>query len=155
MKVKPTQLSRQRGNAVVELALVIFVLLMLLAGMVEVGRGFAYYEALTKATRDGARAMSVADKATIASSAVATAKALVNQAAQDSNVPNFSTSLVTVTCLKANYVADTCTDGTAPVGVTVAINNYDLLVGGWMPFLIGPASRHWNFAPSTTMRYMK
>jgi len=155
MKHSHRPLSRQRGAAMVELGLVITMLFVLLAGFVEIGRAFAYYEALTKATRDGARSISVADKATIASSGVGIAKSLVSQAAQDSNIPNISTSDVTVTCLGSNYAVGTCTDGVAPVGITVSINNYHLVLGTWMPLMIGSTTRDWYFNPSTTMRYMK
>src|SRR5438270_13452281 len=44
----------QRGQAVVEFALVLPVLLLLLAGAVDLGNGFQTYIALTNAAREGA-----------------------------------------------------------------------------------------------------
>src|SRR5437016_3105931 len=44
----------QRGQAVVEFALVMPVLLLLLAGAVDLGNGFQTYIALTNAAREGA-----------------------------------------------------------------------------------------------------
>ena len=47
------------GVAAVEFALLLFLLLILVAGIVEFGRAFWYYDALAKATRDGARFLSM------------------------------------------------------------------------------------------------
>ncbi len=52
--------SRERGQAVVEMALVLPILLLLLLGIVQFGSVFRDYIALTDATRVGARQGSVA-----------------------------------------------------------------------------------------------
>jgi len=151
----PSQ-HRQRGVALVELALVLTILLTLLAGMVEFGRTFWYYETLTRATRDAARSMSVANKATIASSAVDSAKDQVRQAALAVGLSDFSTSNVSVTCLTgASYSAGTCADNMATLtGIEVKIVNYKVTLGGWIPFVTPLSSSDGWLAPSTTMRYM-
>jgi len=43
-----------RGAAVVEFAIVLTLMLLITAGIFEFGRAFEYYDALAKATRDGA-----------------------------------------------------------------------------------------------------
>jgi Flp pilus assembly protein TadG len=82
--------SRQHGSAIVEFALILPILLLLLAGIYGIGRAYAQYETLTKATRDGARLLSITNKATISSTGVAAAKARVTLVAQNGGMPDFS-----------------------------------------------------------------
>lgn len=145
--------SPQSGAALVEFGLVVSILLLLLAGTWEFGRAFAYYDALAKGTRDAARYMSVAKKATINSTYVGNAKDIVKAAADAAKVPGFDTSNVVVTCLDASYNDTTCADGTAPGGVRVEITGYSISIGGTIP-LIGNSVRIINLTPRTTMRYM-
>lgn len=151
--------ARQRGAAVVEFALILTLLISLLAGIFEFGRAFWYYDALTKATRDGARLMSVSDKATIASAGVQATKNAVVFAVADpdkgAGVPDFTTANVDVTCLNAAFdPGPACTDGTAPGGVRVQIN-YPMTIGQFIPFLVGASSSYSaTLAPHTAMRYM-
>lgn len=145
--------TSQSGAALVEFALVASVLLLLLAGTWELGRAFAYYDALSKATRDGARYMSVAKSATINSASVGNAKDVVVAAASAANVPGFARSNVVVTCLDASYNDSTCVDGTAPGGVRVEISGYSISIGATVP-LIGNSVRVISLTPRTTMRYM-
>lgn len=144
----------------VEFALILTLLISLIAGIFEFGRAFWYYDALTKATRDGARLMSVTDKATIASAGVQAAKDAVAFAVADTvrgaGVPDFKTANVAVTCLNATYddIGD-CTDGTAPGGVRVQIVGYTLTIGQFIPFLLGASSSYTAaLSPHTTMRWM-
>lgn len=145
--------SKQSGAAVVEFALVASILFLLLAGTYEFGRAFAFYDALSKGTRDGARYMSVAKKATISSNAVSAAKAVVVAAANAANVPGFASSNVTITCLDASYNDSTCVDGTAPGGIRVEITGYSVNIGQTIP-LVGKSTSTINLTPRTTMRYM-
>lgn len=147
-------LRKQSGAALVEFGLVASILFLLLAGVWEFGRAFAYYDALSKGTRDGARYMSVAKKANINSSAVGTAKSIVVAAANAAKVPGFASSNVIVTCLDASYNDSSCIDGTAPGGVRVEITGYAVNIGQTIP-LIGNAVRTINLTPRTTMRYMQ
>jgi Flp pilus assembly protein TadG len=163
MILQPFTLSRrpagQHGIAVVEFALILILLISLLAGIFEFGRAFWYYDALTKAARDGARLMSVSDKATISSAGVQAAKDAVVFAVADPNkgagVPDFTTANVDVTCLDAAFnPGPACADGTAPGGVRVQIN-YPMTIGQFIPFLIGASTSYSaTLAPHTTMRYM-
>lgn len=149
------QPNSQQGGAAVEFALILALLISILAGIFEFGRAFWYYDALTKATRDGARLMSVTDKATIDTPGVANAKTLVANAVTDAGVPNFTTANVSVTCLDATFADASCTNGTAPGGVRVQIIGYSMTIGQFIPFLLGGSSSYTaNLSPHTTMRYM-
>jgi len=141
----------QRGAAIVEFAIVLSLMLLITAGMFEFGRAFQYYDALAKATRDRARYMSAAPKATIGSVAVSDAKNLVVAAANAANLsPTLTTGDVVVTCTPA-----ACADGTAPADVEVSISGYSINIGGVMPFVSGTTSYSGvTLAPHTTMRYM-
>jgi Flp pilus assembly protein TadG len=149
-----SMLARHRGGAIIEFALIVGVMLTMLAGIVEFGRMFWYYDALSKATRNAARTLSVASKATIASAGLPAAKAIVVQAASDAGVPSFLTSNVTVTCLDTNLVTTACADGTAPAAVKVEITGYKITLGDFIPFMIGSASSEVYPAPSSTMPYV-
>ena len=143
--------SLARGAAIVEFAIVLSLMLLITAGIFEFARAFQYYDALAKATRDGARLMSAAPKATINSVAVSNAQALVVAAANAANLnPLLTTAEVVVTCTPA-----ACADGTAPTDVEVSISGYSINIGGVMPFVSGTTSYSGvPLAPHTTMRYM-
>jgi len=139
------------GAVAVEFAIVLTLMLLITAGIFEFGRAFQYYDALAKATRDGARLMSAAPKATINSVAVSNAKNLVVAAANAANLkPLLTTADVVVTCTPA-----ACADGTAPTDVEVSISGYTITIGGVMPFVSGTTKYTGvPLAPHTTMRYM-
>ncbi len=142
--------EQQRGAAIVEFALVLTVMLLITAGIFEFGRAFQHYDALAKATRDGARYMSTATKATINSVAVGNAKDLVVTEANAANLsPVLTTGEVHVTCTPA-----ACADGTAPTDIQVSISGYSITIGGVMPFVSGTKFTGVTLAPHTTMRYM-
>lgn len=143
------------GGAIVEFALIVALLIMILAGIVEFGRTFWYYNALTKVTRDAARMLSVAPKATIASNGVQSAKDLVVASALSAGVPGFNDTNVTAVCTDATYVDTSCIDGTAPEGVHVAITGYTVSVGQYIPFILNTTHQYSiTLAPHTIMRYM-
>jgi Flp pilus assembly protein TadG len=54
-------LSGRRGQALVELALILPVILLLVVGMLEFARAWNLHQALTDATREGTRRAAVAD----------------------------------------------------------------------------------------------
>ena len=145
--------SVERGAAIVEFAIVLSLMLLITAGIFEFGRAFQYYDALAKATRDGARYMSAAPKATISSVAVSDAKNLVVAAANAANLkPVLANADVVVTCTPA-----ACADGAAPpdMHIEVSISGYSINIGGVMPFVSGTTSYSGvTLAPHTTMRYM-
>jgi Flp pilus assembly protein TadG len=152
----PAPRARQRGGALVEFALLLTLLITLIAGIVELGRTFWYYDALSKATRNGARAMSASVKTGIASAATGAARAMVLADLASAGVPNISGANIDIACLDATMTVVTCTDGSAPAGVRVSIIDYSMTLGALVPFLTGSSSTMIvNLRPSTTMPYMK
>lgn len=148
----------EKGAAAVEFALVIIPLLLILAGIVEFGRAFWFYDSLAKATRDAVRFMSDANVATINTAGVPAAKMLVVNAANAARVsPALVSENVAVTCLDASYGVVACQDNTAPANVRVAITGYSITLGELLPLAYWEASATLGatLVPSTTMRYMK
>lgn len=150
----------QKGVAAVEFGLLIILLLMIIGAIIEFGRVFWYYDALSKATRDGARLMSKADKAIIASVEINAARDLVVAAVNSAKVsPGLTTANVRVECLNATYSVTACVDGTAPENVRVTIINFDVVIGGLMPLFVATGGLAdydaVTLAPHTTMRYLR
>ena len=146
----------QCGSLIVEFALVLTLMISLVAAIIEFGRTFWYYDALSKATRNAARTLSVSNPATIASVSVAAARDVVNQAATDAGVPAFSTANVTVACLDASMNNTACTDGLKPAGVRVSVTGYAIFLGAHIPFLLGGSKTYTvGLLPATTMPYMR
>jgi len=147
--------------AAVEFAIVISLLVMIAGGIIEFGRVFWYYDALTKATRDGARFMSTVANTDIGTAADAlasgppytsgnplTVRSIVVNAASAANVaPVLTYDNVSVTCQP-----EACENGVAPEHVKVAITEYSVTFGSWFPIPL-PAG-DWFLTPHTTMRYM-
>ncbi len=148
-------LQQQRGVAAVEFALVIIPLLLIVAGIIEFGRAFWYYDALAKSTRDAARYVSntrvnpAPPALAVDNSVKDAAKAMVLASVNAANVPSFSINYVDVTCNPADCIT--------PDYVTVRIVNYPITIGGWIPIIIPSGAQTWNttLSPATTMRYMK
>jgi Flp pilus assembly protein TadG len=150
MANKITKRDTQHGVAAVELALLITLLLLIVAGVVEFGRSIWYYDALSKATRDSARYLSYAKESetvAINTSHINKAIDMVEFAANEANVPNFEDEYVMVTC-------DTDCDET-PTHITVKVE-YPILIGEWIPFFVTISPTSWNatLSPQTTMRYI-
>jgi Flp pilus assembly protein TadG len=146
----------QHGSLIVEFALVLTLMITLVAGIIEFGRTFWYYDALSKATRNAARTLAVSNPATIASVSLAAARNEVNLAASNAGVPFFSTANVAVACLDSNMNGTTCTDGTKPAGVRISVTGYSIFLGSHIPFLLGGSKTYTlNLAPATTMPYMR
>lgn len=70
-KPQPDRRSGERGAAAVEFALVCPIILMLLIGMVELGRGYSAKISITAAAREGARAVALGDDGAAAARAAA------------------------------------------------------------------------------------
>lgn len=158
---RSTQDNRNmRGVAVVEFALLLFILLIVVAGIIEFGRAFWYYDAVTKATRDGARFLSMSRVSTtvaLDSALETSAIAMVKNTADMARVPNFLATDVTVIC---DYDAGTgsgtscSTASYTPDYVTVSVA-YPVKIGEWIPF-VTLVNAPWNvtLSATTTMRYM-
>lgn len=145
------QTNRTHGAAAVEFAFLIALLLMIVAGIIEFGRAFWYYDALAKATRDGARFLSLArasPSVALDSTLMQQGEQMVVNAANAANVPDFSDADVAVECTPS------CT---APTWVTVRIEAYPVTIGGWIPFFLPTGISTWSSAlsPYTSMRYMR
>lgn len=156
--------ARQKGVAAVEFAIVIGLLVLIMGGIIEFGRVFWYYNALTKATRDGARLISEAKKTelgnykTKASTLVkyeAQAAGLVDNAG---SFPPLTNSNISITCFGGAWAGTDCTNTTSetdpgPEYVTVEITDYSVAFGSW--FAIPLPTGNWLLKPHTTMRYMR
>jgi Flp pilus assembly protein TadG len=147
----------QAGAAAVELAIVTVLMLMIVAGIVEFGRTYWYADALTKATRDGARLMSTWPVATIQTGGAAAAQILTRDMSNAANVsPALASGNVVVECLNDAFGVIGCSNGTPPANVRVSITGFDVTLGDLMPF-VGAAGGTYgivSLAPHTTMRYM-
>lgn len=160
---------KESGSVAVEFALVVFLLLIIVAGIVEFGRTFWYYDALSKSTRDAARFLSnvpVDNVGDLAKSAAGpsecnsdagytiTANRIVYCAALKAKVPDFDIlNNVDVRC-----DASACVNGVRPNYITVSIENYPVRIGGWIPFIFSTGEvTNWTLtlSPETTMRYMR
>lgn len=152
------RLHRERGAAAVELALVVFVLLLIAAGTIAFGRAFWYADALTKATRDGARLLSTWPVDTINSAGVTAARDIaINSANAASVSPALATGNVVVECLNSSFSVVACADGTAPDNVRVSVTGFSLDLDAWFPFVSASGVIDYGgvgISPHTTMRYM-
>jgi Flp pilus assembly protein TadG len=81
----------ERGNALIESAITIPILLLLMVGIFEVGRAYETWQVITNAAREGAR-MSVTPSGTDTD----TTTALVRQYMQDGQLGNYSSAAVDV-----------------------------------------------------------
>lgn len=154
---RSARLHARRGAVVVELALVLILMTLLSAGIFEFSRAFWYYNALDKATRDGARFLSALSSTDVASASVvatdiASAKSLVVSEVNGAHLnPALTTSNVSVTW----DCAPPC-GGVKPQWVKVSITGYTVKIGATLPF-IGVANNSYgtiSLHPATEMRYM-
>ncbi|HEU4776710.1 MAG TPA: TadE/TadG family type IV pilus assembly protein, partial [Telluria sp.] len=120
----PASARRYGGGAIIEFALVLTLMISIVTGILEFGRAFWYYDALSKATRNAARTLGVSSPATIASVGVGAARTEVSDAAALAGVRSFGTGNVVVTCFDSTLNATACTDGTSPAAVRVSVTGY-------------------------------
>ncbi|OWW19101.1 TadE/TadG family type IV pilus assembly protein [Noviherbaspirillum denitrificans] len=141
-----------------EFAIVVILMMLLVAAVIGFGRAFWYADALTKATRDGARLMSTWPSATIASEGMSAAQDLVVATANAAWIsPQLADANVIIECMDATYSVVACTDGTAPVNVRARITGHTFTIAELFPFIgIADALNEstTSFTPHTTMRYM-
>jgi Flp pilus assembly protein TadG len=143
---------RDDGTQMIEFAIVFPVLLLLFAGTTELGRLFYTYTSLAKATRGGARYLSLASDVTLSTNA---AKNIV-MCGNTAGCGGAGQPSVIVPNLTANNIVVTPpVNGVGPKYVTVEIVNYN-----YQPLVFNlNAMTGGNFnltlTPSTTMRYMR
>lgn len=143
----------QNGAATVEFALVLVFMLLLAGGIVEFGRIFWYYNAMAKATRDGARYLAGSPSLDTAGAA-----ALARAEAGSAGVPSADFS-VSVRCDGGTCPNPSSGGYVAPTYVTVGIDlsGSSGTIGAWMPIFLpegGITSFALALSPSTTMRYL-
>jgi Flp pilus assembly protein TadG len=103
--------KRERGQAMVETAIAIPILLVLMVGIFEVGRAYETWQVLTNAAREGAR------MAVTPSSTVPTTTALIRQYMADGQLTNSATANVVV-----NKTATINVNGTAVSASLVTVD---------------------------------
>lgn len=148
--------TRCTGAAAVEFALVLGILMLIVAGTVEIGRALWYYDALAKGTRDAARYLSTVPAADLAAR-LAQADDIVAAAAETANIPNWATVVVSPRC-DAPAAASCAGVAASDVSTVTVSASYALDVGAWIPFVPagGREDRFWavTLQPRTTMPYM-
>lgn len=153
-KKKTHQLATQRGVAAVEFALIIFILLLIIAGIVEFGRAFWYYDALSKGTRNAARVLSVTPSANLGSAVAADLRTIVVDAAEKARIPSFTSANVSYSC---SPIACSAASTPGSVNYVTVQATYTFVIGSLVPFIspTGVAQR-WTvtLTPYTTMKYM-
>ena len=150
VKTKFTRRGRAEcGAAAVEFAIVISLLVLILGGIIEFGRVFWYFDALTKATRDGARYLSTSAPLPLD---ISRAETLVVNAATLAGLPDFDATNVKVRCDNDLSCPGLTSPATAPGYVRVEITGYSVAFGSW--FAMPLPSGDWFLTPHTTMRYM-
>lgn len=153
-----SMMRQQMGAAAVELAIVMFVMLLIVAGTIGFGRTFWHADALTKATRDGARLLSTWPVASINSAGVSAAQDIAKNSANAASVqPKLTAANVIVECLNDAFGVVACADDTPPANVRVRITGFSFALSEWFPF-VGTSGviDHGTIglSPHTTMRYM-
>jgi Flp pilus assembly protein TadG len=153
-------LKHTQGVAAIEFALVLILLLMILAAAIEFGRVFWYYTALTKATRDGARQMSVLDSFAdiVDVRTVVLGEANAARVAQDGAVSVLTSANINMECLNTDFTVVACSDDEPPAHVRVSISGFNVALGGWIPLLSNTGESDGfgvvTLNPQTTMTYM-
>jgi len=143
---------RDDGTQMIEFAIVFPVLLLLFAGTTELGRLFYTYTTLAKATRGGARYLSLASDVNLST----TAGKNIVMCGNAAGCGGAGQPAVIVPNLTANNIVVTPpVNGVGPKYVTVEIVNYN-----YQPLVFNlNAMTGGNFnitlTPSTTMRYMR
>lgn len=141
--------ASQRGAQLVEMAIVLPIFLLLLAGTTEFGNYLHTYVTLTRATRVAARHLSARP---YASEEIAVAKNL----AVCGSTASCSTGTAILTGLTTSNVQVSYTgNSTMPTTITVRIINYSYTpVFDLSRFVGGAAWANVAASPSTTMRYL-
>ncbi|MBI4644447.1 MAG: pilus assembly protein [Deltaproteobacteria bacterium] len=111
--------GRERGSIIVEMAVVIPLLLLMVAGIIDLGMLFWEKEVLTNAAREGARAGARAGAAGAADKRVSQVRTIVQDYLQRNNVRTPAGALITLDSSNCTYTWDTST----PPTLTVGLNN--------------------------------
>lgn len=131
MLAKRNRAGEEKGAAIVEFAFLLVFLLLLTMGITEIGRAFWYYSALQKATRDGARCLSVQPWVGGADSKCVD---LVWQSARSAGVVNHVSGapvMLSAANVRVDCGSGSCSwgSGTTPEYVRMHIDNFNM---GWI-----------------------
>jgi Flp pilus assembly protein TadG len=109
---RKSRMGSERGQALLEAALITPVVLLIMVGIFEVGRAFQTYQVVTNAAREGARAAVVpgADPVTV--------KGIVKKYMEDGRLAKAATAEITV-----NQAASIDVNGTS-IGATLVTVDY-------------------------------
>lgn len=149
-------IPQQRGVAAVEFAVLVFLLLLIAAGLVEFGRGLWYYDALAKGTRDAARYLSAVPAGNLSGESQKAGEIVV-EAASAALVPKFTSAYVAVVCTPTPCTSVTQANEVSEISVRVA---YPLTLGVLFPFFLTEngttqtASFALTLRPATSMAYL-
>lgn len=117
---KPTRShGHERGQSLVEMAVVVPILLLLVAAVIDAGRAFDAYIVLTNAAREGARFASLANPIS---------EPDIKQLVYD-DVVGSGTNISTLSDFRTTFVSILAPDGSEAVTVTVTYS-MDLWFGG-------------------------
>ena len=116
MMARTTQLRNNRGQALVEFALLLPLVMLILIGIIEFGRAWQAKQTLTDAAREGARIAVVANGQYTTDTVQAKVKAMLKQA-------GFDSSSVTITYPNGCHFA-----GCSPLLVTGDITSVQLVM---------------------------
>jgi Flp pilus assembly protein TadG len=157
MNIRPLPSARQRGSAVVELAIVISVMVALAFGVTELGRAIYQYNSLVKATRDAARYLSGQGPGDPADVTKAQCLAVYGNAGCTGSplVPNLTTAMVSVCdSISCPGTHQNQATGSGVINlVTVTISGYTFNTMVPLSLFTSMAGNSFVFAPaSTTMR---
>src|SRR5512135_2518902 len=122
---------KEKGQSLVELALVLVFILILLVGIVDLGRVLFYYQAMRDAVQEGVAYGSAFPQTVSSGLYLANCQAI--QARVVDNVPDISSADVTVTIDNHTCVAGSATVIKAacsgrPISVTAVKNGYPLIM---------------------------
>jgi Flp pilus assembly protein TadG len=118
----------ERGSQLVEFAIVVFLLVLILAGMADIGRAFNSYMIITNAAREGARATSRLSCYPTDATQRAVYKARIEKAVRD-EVTGSAVPPGALTIVISPDPNTTCAQGGAEVRVTVSYPYTTILSG--------------------------
>ncbi len=149
---------KHSGAAAVELAIMLPLIMMMLAGITEFSRAFWYYNALDKATRDAARYLSAIPTVEMATVATRTARLATARTLVVSAVTGPGSALVSPAITPANVsiVCQPVVSCVTPTSITVSVTGFTIGLGSLIPFVLveGGSFGEIPLTPSTTMPFM-
>jgi Flp pilus assembly protein TadG len=137
---------REEGQALAEFALVLPVLFLLVAGIIEFGRGWNIKQAVTDASREGARYAVVQDNTVTCPAGV------IAKVKQRLVLANIDTSAAKTTVTVTSNPANKCRPNTDPADMTVLVKTkYKMgFLGALLSWTVGASTV--TIGSQTTMR---